>query len=88
MISIVPDVLCTAIAKPREWEMDGRSGISYKVDVSDGEDNITFACDGPDVHAAFEPFKHFQITLDTKQTNFDGRKGTKTQIIDAQPAKG
>ena len=40
MVVTSPKVMCTGKPEPRAWEFNGRSGVSYKVNISDGSSNL------------------------------------------------
>ena len=77
------EAICTAILKPRAWEMEGRNGTTYKVSISDGESNITMQCLNEEVWSNFEVFKPHMIVIDLVQTNYEGRTGVKALIVEA-----
>lgn len=76
--------MCTAKNPPREWEMDGREGVSYKVEISDGTGNVKLSCADEDIYNKFEPFAKFNVEIDLQQTNYEGRTGVKAQISYAE----
>ena len=80
------DLMCVSIPEPRQWEMDGRNGVSYKVDLSDGTSTVQLACKDINVYQVFRPFKKFTVQIELLQTTFDGRKGVKAQIFAAAPS--
>ena len=80
------DLMCVSIPEPRQWEMEGRQGVSYKVDLSDGVSTVQLACKDINVYQVFRPFKKFTVQIELLQTSFDGRKGVKAQIFAASPA--
>lgn len=84
MIVVVPNCMCTGKPDPREWEYEGRSGTSYKVEISDGNSTVQFPVT-EDVYPEFEPFERFNVTLNIEQTDFDGRKGVRCRVIDCEP---
>lgn len=74
-------VMCTAVNEPRSWTLDnGREGVTYKVELSDGSSNIQLACKNIDVYQEFIPFDYYSVVIELAQTNFEGRVGTKAQI--------
>lgn len=85
MILTANNVMCTAKNPPREWEFeDGRKGVTYKVELSDGSGNISIACLDEDIYNKFQPFKFHEIELSLEQTNYEGRKGVKAIVSWAQ----
>lgn len=78
-------VMCTAKNEPREWAFeDGRSGVTYKVEISDGSGNIQIACLDEDIYNHFTPFAFHEVEISLEQTNFEGRKGVKAMVTFAQ----
>lgn len=86
MFVTVANAMCTGKNAPREWKMDDREGISYKVELSDGTGNIKMACADEDIYNKFEPFERFNVEIDLQQTNYEGRTGVKAQISYAEKA--
>lgn len=84
MILNVNNVMCTAKVPPREWEMDGRSGVTYKVEISDGSGSMELQCSDEDIYNKFVPFERFDVEIDLRQTNYEGRKGVKALITFAE----
>lgn len=82
---IAEGVMCTSIPEPKSWKMDDREGVSYKVDLSDGSSTIQLACKGVEVYGSFVPFNRYSVIVDLEQTNFEGRKGVKAQVVRAEP---
>lgn len=80
----VLNAMCTGKNPPRQWEMDGREGVSYKVEISDGNGNIKIACADEDVYNKFVPFERFNVEIDLQQTNYEGRTGVKAQVSYAE----
>lgn len=77
---------CTSKPKPREWTYQDRKGITYKVDISDGESTVQIQCNDIEVYNKFEPFQDYTVSIDLVQTNFDGRLGVKAIIVDCEVA--
>lgn len=81
MFVVAQKVMCTAKNPPRDWEMeDGRKGVSYKVEISDGNNNMKIACADEDIYNKFQAFEYYAIEIDLQQTNYEGRTGIKGQI--------
>ena len=86
MIVLVENAMCTGKIPPREWEMEGRTGTTYKVEISDGQGSMELQCSDEDIYNKFEAFQRYDVDIDLKQTNYEGRKGVKALITFAQAA--
>lgn len=73
--------MCTGKPEPREWTMDDREGITYRVEISDGTGNVSLQCDGVEVYEVFEPFAMYEVEIELIPTNYEGRRGTKSMIV-------
>lgn len=87
MIVNLFNAMCTGVIPPREWEMDGRTGTTFKVELSMGDGTMELQCSDEDIYNKFTAFERFDVELDLKQTNYEGRKGVKALIVYAEPAK-
>lgn len=79
-------VMCTAIKEPRPYKFDdGREGVSYKVEMSDGLGSVEFAVTEA-VYLLFVPFKIYDITIEfnqvTRATQYGQRKDIKARIVE------
>lgn len=75
------NLMCTSIPEPREWKMDdGRSGVTYKVELSDGQNSVQINCASMDSYGKFRPFEKFNVEFDLQQTLYDGRRGVKAIV--------
>lgn len=83
MILVAANMMCTAVVEPREWEMEGRSGTTYKVELSDGKGSIELQCADDETYYMFAPFERYNVSIDLRQTNYEGRKGVKALIVNA-----
>lgn len=82
------NAMCTGVVPPREWEMDGRSGTTYKVELSMGDGTLELQCSDEDIYNKFQAFERYDVDIDLKQTNYEGRKGVKALVTFAQPSEG
>lgn len=78
-------VMCTGKPAPREWNMEGRSGVSYKVDLSDGYESISVPCKDAEVYGAFLPFQAYQVDFEVVSTVNNNRQGVRIRAINAVP---
>lgn len=84
---VASDLMCTSVPAPKSWKMDGREGVTYKVDISDGESTISLPCGTIEVYQRFVPFKRYNVAIDLVQTNYEGRKGVKAFVVGAEQSK-
>lgn len=84
MIVTAPKVMCTGRPEPKAWEFNGRSGMSYKVQISDGQSNLELPCATPEVYNLFSPFKTFQVNIEVSQVANDNRLATRCRVVGAQ----
>lgn len=82
-----PKVLCTARPDPKAWEFNGRSGVSYKVSVSDGTSNLELPVKDAETWNRFVPFGNYIITVEVSQVANDNRLSTRCRIVDVKDAK-
>lgn len=76
-------VKCIAVPEPRAWEYNGRSGVAYKVHLSDGVDVLQFPVSDIDVYQKFMPFHDYEVTLEVSQVAQDSRIFTKSRVVAA-----
>lgn len=87
MIVYGQSLKCTAKKKPNHWKMDdGREGVSYKVELSDGTENTLLQCVDDEVYNMIEPWKDYNVEFELVGTNFNGRSGVKCWITRVQLA--
>lgn len=84
MISTFPKVMCTGHPEPKAWEFNGRSGVSYKVTISDGEGSLELPCASAEVWNVFKPFSYYAVQLETTQVANDNRLSTRSRVIGAK----
>ena len=84
MIFSSPKVMCTGKPEPRAWEFNGRSGVSYKVCVSDGSSNLELPVKDAEIWNKFEPFKKFRVDIEISQVANDNRLATRCRIVEAR----
>lgn len=82
-----PRVICTGKPEPNMWQMGERSGVSYKVEVSDGSGNVSMPCKDEVVYNAFVPFQTFSIDVEINQVANESRLGTRARIVSVAPVK-
>lgn len=83
MIVNHPKLKCTGVPKPREWDMNGQKGISYKVELSDGSGNISLPCADGDIWSCFEPFKDYSVEIEITQVARENILATRCRVINA-----
>lgn len=78
---------CTAVKEPRPYEIEGRKGISYKIEVSDGTASMEMPID-ESVYLYMQPMREYLFDLDftqvSRETKFGIRKDFKVRVIAAQ----
>lgn len=86
MLVGTPKVKCVARQDPKAWEFNGRSGVSYKVEISDGTTNVQLPVSSADVWNMFKPFEDYYCTIEISQVAQDNRIATKCRIVDCKEA--
>ena len=81
---IANNLMCTGKPKPNHWEMDGRKGTTYKVELSDGTGNVALQCIDEDIYNKFEPFQIYDCNFELVATNYEGRAGVKCRVVFAE----
>lgn len=82
MISEFEKVMCVGKPAPREWKLDdGRSGVTYKIKISDGADSLELPCVDADVWDAFVPLGWHRVELETTQVAQDSRISTRSRVV-------
>lgn len=76
-----PKVMCTGKPEPRAWEYNGRSGVSYKVNLSDGSSNLELPVKDAEVWNMFDPFKKFIVDIEISQVANDNRIVTRCRVV-------
>ena len=84
MIAVVPNCMCTGKPEPRAWEMNGRSGVSYKVNVSDGNSALELPVADAETWNLFVPFEMYEVSLQIDQIANNSRLSTRTRINSAR----
>ena len=84
MYCVLENVYCVAKPEPNPYEFDGRKGVSYKVEVSDGNSSIPFSCDNEEVYKIFKPFNRYVIKLDIQHRRNDRGSYISAKVIEAQ----
>lgn len=82
MYFTVKDVMCTAKAKPKAWAVGDNSGVSYKVELGDGESNLKLPVIDEQTWDKFEPFGMYNVVLEVNQTARDNRLATTLRITE------
>lgn len=85
MIINHPNLMCVGVKPPQEWSLDGRSGVTYKVQLSDGTEAIEIKCESGDVYGMFKAFQNYAVALSIVQTSNSGRLGIRASVVGAQP---
>lgn len=79
-------VTCIAVPEPKAWEYNGRSGIAYKVSVSDGASLLQLPVSDVAIFNLFQPFHKYDLVLEVSQVAQDSRMFTKSRVVDASEA--
>lgn len=87
MLVGTPPVMCTGKPEPKAWEFNGRSGVSYKVCLSDGSSNIELPIKDAELWNTFTPFKYYNCTIEISQVANDNRLATRCRVVDCDEAK-
>lgn len=64
--------------------MDGRSGVSYKIKISDGQDTLELPVSSPEVWNMFAPFGYYQVNMETSQVANDNRISTRSRVVNVK----
>lgn len=86
MIMKTPKVMCIAKPEPKAWEFNGRSGISYKIGISDGTSNLELPVSSAEVWNKFESFGEYIALVEVSQVANDNRLAARCRIVDCQQA--
>lgn len=84
MVVTSSKVMCTGKPEPRAWEFNGRSGVSYKVNISDGKSNLELPVIDAECWNKFEPFKRMRVDIEISQVAVDNRLSTRCRVIDCK----
>lgn len=63
----VPRVIVTGKPEPHAWSRGERSGVIYRVEVSDGSGNVRMNCASQAVYESMTPFQAFAVDLTIEQ---------------------
>lgn len=85
MLAGSANLMCTGVPDPREWTFRDRSGISYKVNLSDGQSNLELPVSEASVFSVFKPFERYNVTFEISQVADDNRITTRCRVVDAKP---
>lgn len=68
----IPRVIVTGKPDPHPWTRGERSGIIYRIEVSDGTGNIRMNCENQAVYESVTPFQAFALDcrIDQNQNNY------------------
>lgn len=88
MIINHPGLMCVGVKQPNEWEIDGRKGVTYKVQLSDGTEAIEIKCADVNVWSQFKAFNNYAVAIEIAQTSNGGRLGIRAQVVGAQAVNG
>lgn len=80
----IPRVMCTGKPEPHAWSKGDRSGVIYRVELSDGTGNIRVNCRDEAAYAAFAPFIMYQV--DINLTQFQNGE-IRVEAVNAQAVK-
>lgn len=86
MLVATQKVMCTAKPDPKPWSSGGRSGISYRVTLSDGKSALDLRCSNDEVYNKIEPFGYYQAVVNIVQAAQDDRIVERVQLVDVQIA--
>lgn len=79
-----PVVLVTGKPEPKAWEYNGRSGVSYKVSISDGSSNVELPVVDAEIWNKFKSLGNFIVTIEISQVANDNRLSTRCRVVDAE----
>lgn len=82
MLAATPTLVCTAKPDPRPWTQGNRSGITYRVTLSDGKKSFDLRCANDNVYNKFIPFEKYDVTLDIQQAAEDSRLVERVRVVD------
>lgn len=78
---------CCGVKEPREYEFDGRSGVSYKIELTDGQGAIEFPVT-EEIYPLFEPMREYLVDIEfsqvSRQSQWGVRKDIKARIVGAE----
>lgn len=85
------EMMCIGVKEPRSYKFDdGREGVSYKVELTDGHGGIEVPV-AEEIYQYFEPFRKylldFEITQVSRNTQYGVRKDFKVRAVDMDEAE-
>lgn len=60
----VDQCLCVGIREPREYEFNGRKGVSYAVEITDGNGAVELPVSTKEVFETFELLENFKVIIE------------------------
>lgn len=87
MVLITKNAVCTAKPEPKAWSSGTRSGITYRVTISDGKGTLDLRCKDADVYSVFESFQSYQVAIDVVQAAQDDRIVERATIVGVEPVE-
>lgn len=78
------NLMCTGKPNPRPYTLNsGVSGVSYKVELSDGNGTVSLPVDGESTYSIFEPWKMYNVGIEITQTANNDRITTRARVVSA-----
>ena len=89
MKAYVNDAMCVGIREPREYEFNGRKGVSYAVEITDGTGVVELPVSDKEVFEVFEVMGRFVVTIEFSMvaqatSNGNARMFPKCRIVGAE----
>lgn len=77
--------MVTGKPEPNEWEFEGRKGVTYRLEISDGSGNVTIRVT-EEVYNSVAPFQFYSFVITMTQRARDNRivtemTGTQVQAV-------
>lgn len=87
MIAICEKCMCTGVRDPRPYKINGREGVSYVVEISDGKGSVELPVISQEIYQIFEPFGMYYVAVNfemvAQETKSGARMFPKCRIVDA-----
>lgn len=64
MRAVVNECLCVGIREPREYEFNGRKGVSYAVEITDGNGAVELPVSTKEVFESFVLLENFTVEIE------------------------
>lgn len=76
-------LMCVGKPAPRPYNVNGTSGISYKIELSDGSGTVTLPVSDEAVYQLFEPWHMYHVDVEITQSAMENRIVTRSRVIAA-----